>query len=116
MSELIELPLLTMESAGRRAPQFFRGPDGEVAHLSTWGGSPCPGCDEMTALGEAITRVHGDWWHARCAKAAVAAMTPKAAWLVLAEQVADQPRKFKVATIRTVIRQLIHLAETGGAR
>lgn len=116
MSELVELPLLTIESAGRREPRFFRGPDGEVLHLSTWGGSPCPGCNEMTSVGEPITKMHGDWWHARCAKTAMASMSAKAAWLVLAAQIADQPRRFKVATIRTVIQQLIHLVESGGAR
>lgn len=115
MSELIQVPLLTVESQGRKAPQFFRGPDGEVVHLSTWGGSPCPGCNEMTSVGEPITKLYGDWWHARCAKTAVSAMSPKAAWLVLAAQVAEQPRRFKVGTIRTVIQQLIHLAEGGAA-
>jgi hypothetical protein len=45
----------------------------------------------------------------------MASMSAKAAWLVLAAQVAEQPRRFKVATIRTVIQQLIHLAEGGAA-
>lgn len=113
MNERIEIPLLTTPSRGRREPQLFRGEDGEVVHVNTWGGEPCPGCDEMTALNDPVTKLNSAWWHARCAKTRLSSMTPAAAWITLASQVAAAPRKFNVTTIRTVIEQLTHLAERG---
>jgi hypothetical protein len=94
-------------SNGRRPPIVAEGVEGPVAvdRIST----PCPGCGETTAEGEAITKIHRTWWHYGCAREWMAGAGEAEAWKALAAQIAERPSRFKTTEIRVVIQRLLRM-------
>lgn len=97
-------------STGARSPRSWVNPGTGMVETIKWDGRPCPGCREMTTEGEVVTNVEGDWWHARCARAALVNANPDRVWLALASQVARRPGHFKAAEIRTVLENVMRIA------
>lgn len=97
-------------SKGRRPPAVWS--DEDQVKVFDPPSSPCPGCDRVTAPGEAITKVYWSWWHAACARKWLAERGELEAWKVIAHQMAAHPRRYKAAEIRVVMGHLLAMVPT----
>lgn len=105
MNPVESLDVIT--SKGRRAPAVWRQDDKvEVFDRPSW---PCPGCDQVTAPGEEITKVYWAWWHAACARRWLAQQGELEAWKVIAHQMAAHPHRYRSAEIRVVMEHLLRM-------
>lgn len=98
----------TIPSQGRRIPKVLKNSDDTI---EVWDppSRPCPGCGNVTAEGEEITKIYRIWWHAACARMWMAEAGEDDAWNVIARQVAAHPHRYKASVIRTVIEQLLRM-------
>lgn len=94
-------------SRGRRTPIVTEGLEGiEVIDRPS---TPCPGCGQTTAEDAPITKVHRVWWHHECAREWMQSVGETEAWLVLANQIAESPSRYKTTEIRVVMQRLLRM-------
>lgn len=96
-------PLRVIESTGNHRDAASADP------AVPWKGTPCGGCQHLTADGEEITRYSGTWWHLSCAQADLATAPAAQGWLTLAHQLARSPGSFRVGETRAIVGALIGL-------
>lgn len=111
--------LSVTESAGRRMPMVVKNQTTEGVHVVDYPSRPCPGCDEVTREGAAITKLFMSWWHHECAVKYLTGAGRDEAWRVLGEQLASRPGDFNRAQTRSIVSNLMRmldLADHGGAR
>jgi len=80
----------------------------------SWMTDECHLCSREFGDGDPIIRhaTHG-WVHLLCLAEDVRSMEPDQAWLVLAEQIARSPSRYRAGEIRAVVQNLIVLARRG---
>jgi hypothetical protein len=95
-------------SKGRRMPVVLKDSEDQIRVFdkASW---PCPGCDQVTAEGEEITKVYWAWWHAACARKWLAEQGEAEAWKVIAHQMAAHPSRYKTLEIRAVMEHLLRM-------
>lgn len=69
-----------------------------------------PGCGKPISEDEPVRKMRGWWMHADCARDAITAADVDEAWLLIADQVAARPHKFKASEIRTVLNAVTAIA------
>lgn len=88
---------------------------------SAWDSSVDRGCDKEFEDGDHVRKLRRVWLHAECAHDAITAADVDEAWLLIADQVAARPHKFRASEIRTVLNAVAAIASraarpsTGGA-
>lgn len=75
--------------------------------------SLCPRCDEPIEVADRIHKVGAGWMHSECARQAIAAMSPRNTWLVLAEHLSVRPSQFSARQIRVIVRALLDIVQLG---
>jgi len=100
--------LAVAESQGRRLPKVLKQPDESIV---VWDppSRPCPGCQEVTNAGEAITKIYEVWWHYDCAKKYLEGAGKDEAWRVLGSQLAAHPSMFRATTTRAIVQNLLRM-------
>jgi hypothetical protein len=77
---------------------------------SAWDSSADRGCDKEFEEGDHLRKLRGTWLHANCARDAITAADVDEAWLLIADQVAARPHKFRASDIRVVMRAVSAIA------
>lgn len=90
-------------------------PAEQCGRRSPWDGAVDRGCDKPFQEGDHVRKVRGLWLHAECARAEVTAADVDQAWLLIADQVAARPHKFRASDIRTVMRAVSAIAARASA-
>lgn len=73
-----------------------------------------PGCGKSIDEDQPVRKMRGWWMHADCARDAITAADVDAAWLLIADQVAARPHKFRASEIRTVLNAVSTIASRRG--
>ncbi len=95
------------DDSDRLWPAEYCGPDGPWASDEEHVG---PGCGKPVTEDEPVRKMRGWWLHADCARAAITAADVDEAWLLIADQVAARPHKFRASEIRTVLNAVSAIA------
>lgn len=112
-------PLL---AENRTTYDHMNGLDGGVwpAETCGMGGPPDdrfgPGCGKPISENQPVCKMRGWWLHADCARNAVTVADVDEAWLLIADQVAARPHKFRASEIRTVLNSVAAIASRAASR
>lgn len=69
-----------------------------------------PGCGKSIEEDQPVRKMRGWWLHSDCARNAITGADVDEAWLLLADQVAARPHRFKASEIRTVLNAVTAIA------
>lgn len=102
--------LSTIRSKGRRMPLVYPDPQTDEPRVYDQESRPCPGCGQVTAEGDSITKLFRTWWHHACAVTYLRTEGADEPWLVLGRQLADSPSSFRAKQTRAIVEQLVRIA------
>lgn len=75
-----------------------------------------PGCGKPIEEDQPVRKMRGWWLHSDCARDAVTSVDVDEAWLLIADQVAARPHKFRASEIRTVLNAVSAIASRAALR
>lgn len=108
MNETTPIRLDLAESKGpyeRRLVEY----DGRELVADAWG-TTCPGCGKIPVVGESISKIFANWWHASCGAKHLRTVAADEAWLVLAHQLERAPSRFSNPETKAIVRNLLRIA------
>jgi hypothetical protein len=70
----------------------------------------CTQCDVLTEGGQEFVHWRHQWIHVGCFMRMLTEVSPRRAWMVLAEQMMRAPSRYSAAEIRAVLLNLIRIA------
>jgi hypothetical protein len=76
-----------------------------------WVGTPCGGCQNLTKLGELITKYRRSWWHKSCADLDIDSGNVVAAWISLGHDLARNPGSYRVKETRAIVGALLGMIQ-----